>query len=136
MDWLEEFVEDAQSVVELPKEALREFATYVAHSDGEALGDWVSRYGVDEARLLVLSSLYTIYSTRDKVADMMEKLGDMRVEEAVGLIGGLISNLANGVPNASRLIVAQSLLVAALQLEDESLRRSLADLAKNLVSQR
>ncbi len=136
MDWLDEFVEDAQSVVELPKEALREFATYVAHSDGEALSDWVSRYGVDEARLLVLSSLYTIYSTRDRVADMMDKLGDMRVEDAVGLIGGLISNLANSIPSASRLIVAQSLLVAALQLEDESLRRSLADLAKNLVGQR
>ncbi len=135
MDWLDEFVEDAQSILDLPRDALMEFARYAANSDGEALSEWVSRHGVDEGRLLVLSSLYIIYSTRDKVSDMMERLGDMRVEEAVGLIGGLISGLANSLPNASRLIVAQSLVVAALQLEDEALRRGLAELAKSLVGQ-
>jgi len=134
-DWREDFVEDVSKMLNLPPEAVEKFIEIVNKGEEEALDEWADQYGISDETLLLLSAMLIMYSTHDKVYETLSNLS-LRVDEAVNLVGTLVANMANEFPDASRLIIAQALLIAAVQVEDRRLREALVNLANGLASDR
>lgn len=117
----------------MSKEELAEFADAMAEGDERRIAEWAERNKIAERDFLVLSTMYVLYKTEDKVSDMLEGL-ELRVDEAVALAGSLTAQLINGVAQENRkALLAQILLAAALQIEDKETREKIAEFAGSLL---
>ncbi len=133
MSWRDKFLEDAGKLFGLSKEELAEFADAMAEGDERRIAEWAERNKIAERDFLVLSTMYVLYKTEDKVSDMLEGL-ELRVDEAVALAGSLTAQLINGVAQENRkALLAQILLAAALQIEDKETREKIAEFAGSLL---
>lgn len=134
VSWRDRFLDDAAKLFGLPREELAEFADAMAEGDERRVAEWAERNKIAERDFLVLSTMYVLYKTEDKVSDMLEGL-ELRVDEAVALAGSLTAQLVNGVaPENRRALLAQILLAAALQIEDKETREKIAEFASALLA--
>lgn len=133
MAWLDKFAEDAERLFKLPREELRKFAEAMAQGDEEAVRNWAEHNGMGDKDFLVLATIYVLYRTEDKVSEILEGL-KLRIDEAIALAGGLTAQLINGVEEDNRRVVlAQMLLAAALQISDRDIRNKIAEFARTLI---
>jgi len=100
----------------------------------EKIQEWAERLQISDTDFLMLTTIYTLYKTEEKVIDVLSDM-ELKVDETVGLISTATANLLNALPQEDRKIVlAQVLLATALQTEDTNLRNSLAEYAKILLA--
>lgn len=134
MDWLEKFLTDAEKIFQIPREKLEEFAKYMA-TDPEKVQQWAESLNLTEIDFIMLTTIYTLYKTEEKVGNLLADL-ELKVDEAIGFISTAAATLLNGLPPEDRkIILAQLILATALQLEDQPLRNSLAEYAKILLAE-
>ncbi|MEL9990678.1 MAG: hypothetical protein QXP98_11305 [Thermoproteus sp.] len=134
MSWLERFIEDAEKLFGISKEELTKFVDVMSRGDEKGVEEWARRNGVGEKDFLVLSTMYVLYKAEDRVSEVLEGL-ELKVDEAVALIGSLTAQLINGVELENRrVLLAQILLAAALQIEDREIRNKMAELASAFIS--
>jgi len=112
---------------------LAEFADAMSRGDEKAVAEWAERNKIGEKDFLVLSTMYVLYKTEDKVSGLLEGL-ELRVDEAVAYVGSLTAQLVNGLgADKGRTLLAQILLAAALQIEDRETREKIAEFAGSLL---
>jgi hypothetical protein len=100
----------------------------------EKVQEWAERLQISETDFLMLTTIYTLYKTEEKVVNLLSDM-ELKVDEAIGLISTATANLLNALPQEERkVILAQVLLATALQTEDSALRNSLAEYAKILLT--
>ena len=134
MSWEDKFLEDAEKMFQIPREHLRKFVEYMA-TNPEKVQEWAEAVNMSEIDFLMLTTVYTLYKTEEKVLNLLTDL-DVRVDEAIGLISTLAANLLNSLPQDDRRpILAQVLLATALQVEDPAIRNSLAEYAKTILTE-
>jgi hypothetical protein len=118
---------------QLPRHELEKFVMYMMEKP-ENIQEWAERLQFSDTDFLMLTTIYTLYKTEEKVIDILSDM-ELKVDEAVGLISTATANLLNALPQEDRKIVlAQVLLATALQTEDTNLRNSLAEYAKILLA--
>jgi hypothetical protein len=133
MSWVDKFIADAEQMFQLPRHELEKFVMYMMEKP-ENLQEWAERLQISDTDFLMLTTIYTLYKTEEKVIDILSDM-ELKVDEAVGLISTATANLLNALPQEDRKIVlAQVLLATALQTEDTNLRNSLAEYAKILLA--
>lgn len=131
MSWREKFIADAENMFNIPRRELEEFLKYMSE-DPEKIHNWAERLGISEADFLMLTTIYTLYKTEEKVLEILSNL-ELHVDEAVSLVSTAAASVLNSLdPGERKSILAQMLLATALQLEDKGLRESLAEYAKLL----
>ena len=131
MSWREKFIADAENMFNIPRRELEEFLKYMSE-DPEKIHNWSERLGISEADFLMLTTIYTLYKTEEKVLEILSNL-ELHVDEAVSLVSTAAASVLNSLdPGERKPILAQMLLATALQLEDKGLRESLAEYAKLL----
>ncbi|MEZ0249162.1 MAG: hypothetical protein ABWJ97_07785 [Thermoproteus sp.] len=134
MSWSERFVEDAERLFGISKEELTKFVDIMSRGDERGVEEWAERNGVEEKDFLVLSTMYVLYKAEDRVSEVLEGL-ELKVDEAVALIGSLTAQLINGMElENKKILLAQILLAAALQIEDGEIRKKMAELASTFIS--
>lgn len=132
--WLEEFAAGVERLFGIRREEAKEFAEAMARGDEELVKSWLEKNGVGDEDFLVLSAMYVLYRAEDKVSEILEGL-ELRVDEAIALVGSLMAQLINGIGGEDkRAVLAQILLASALQIEDKELRDKIAGFAKSLLS--
>lgn len=132
-EWMERFLDDAVRLFGMPRGELAKFADAMAKGDEKEITEWAERNKVTDRDFLVLSTMYVLYKTEDKVSNMLEGL-ELKLDEAVALVGSLAAQLINGVAKDSRkALLAQMLLAAALQIEDKETREKIAEFASSLL---
>jgi hypothetical protein len=133
MSWVDKFIADAEQMFQLPRHELEKFVMYMMEKP-ENIQEWAERLQISDTDFLMLTTIYTLYKTEEKVIDILSDM-ELKVDEAVGLISTATANLLNALPQEDRKIVlAQVLLATALQTEDTNLRNSLAEYAKILLA--
>jgi hypothetical protein len=133
MSWVDKFIADAEKMFQLPRHELAKFVMYMMEKP-EKIQEWAERLQISDTDFLMLTTIYTLYKTEEKVIDILSDM-ELKVDEAVGLISTATANLLNALPQEDRKIVlAQVLLATALQTEDANLRNSLAEYAKILLA--
>ena len=133
MSWVDKFIADAEQMFQLPRHELEKFVMYMMEKP-ENIQEWAERLQISDTDFLMLTTIYTLYKTEEKVIDILSDM-ELKVDEAVGLISTATANLLNALPQEDRKIVlAQVLLATALQTEDANLRNSLAEYAKILLA--
>ncbi|MCC6066602.1 MAG: hypothetical protein LM562_02350 [Pyrobaculum sp.] len=133
MSWVDKFIADAEQMFQLPRHELEKFVMYMMEKP-EKIQEWAERLQISDTDFLMLTTIYTLYKTEEKVIDILSDM-ELKVDEAVGLISTATANLLNALPQEDRKIVlAQVLLATALQTEDTNLRNSLAEYAKILLA--
>jgi hypothetical protein len=133
MSWVDKFIADAEWMFQLPRHELEKFVMYMMEKP-ENTQEWAERLQISDTDFLMLTTIYTLYKTEEKVIDILSDM-ELKVDEAVGLISTATANLLNALPQEDRKIVlAQVLLATALQTEDANLRNSLAEYAKILLA--
>jgi hypothetical protein len=133
MSWVDKFIADSEQMFQLPRHELEKFVMYMMEKP-ENIQEWAERLQISDTDFLMLTTIYTLYKTEEKVIDILSDM-ELKVDEAVGLISTATANLLNALPQEDRKIVlAQVLLATALQTEDTNLRNSLAEYAKILLA--
>jgi hypothetical protein len=133
MSWVDKFIADVEKMFQLPRHELEKFVMYMMEKP-ENIQEWAERLQFSDTDFLMLTTIYTLYKTEEKVIDILSDM-ELKVDEAVGLISTATANLLNALPQEDRKIVlAQVLLATALQTEDTNLRNSLAEYAKILLA--
>ena len=133
MSWVDKFIADVEKMFQLPRHELEKFVMYMMEKP-ENIQEWAERLQISDTDFLMLTTIYTLYKTEEKVIDILSDM-ELKVDEAVGLISTATANLLNALPQEDRKIVlAQVLLATALQTEDTNLRNSLAEYAKILLA--
>jgi hypothetical protein len=133
MSWVDKFIADSEQMFQLPRHELEKFVMYMMEKP-EKIQEWAERLQISDTDFLMLTTIYTLYKTEEKVIDILSDM-ELKVDEAVGLISTATANLLNALPQEDRKIVlAQVLLATALQTEDTNLRNSLAEYAKILLA--
>jgi len=118
---------------QIPRQELEKFVMYMLESP-EKVQEWAERLQISETDFLMLTTIYTLYKTEEKVVNLLSDM-ELKVDEAIGLISTATANLLNALPQEERkVILAQVLLATALQTEDSALRNSLAEYAKILLT--
>ncbi|RFA93279.1 hypothetical protein [Pyrobaculum aerophilum] len=134
MDWVEKFLNDAEKMFQIPRSELEKFVQYML-SDPVKVQDWAERLQISDTDFLMLTTIYTLYKTEDRVIDLLSNI-ELKVDEAIGLISTAAANLLNALPQEDRKpILAQLILAIALQTEDAQLRNSLAEYAKVILTE-
>lgn len=134
MDWLEKFFTDAENMFQIPRHELEKFVNYML-IEPEKVQEWAERLQISDTDFLMLTTIYTLYKTEDKVIDLLSDM-ELKVDEAIGFISTVAANLLNSLPAEDRRpILAQLLLAIALQTEDQQLRNSLAEYAKIVLAE-
>ncbi|MGC8583463.1 MAG: hypothetical protein ACP5KY_02690 [Thermoproteus sp.] len=132
-DWTARFIADAGRLFGISADELAKFADAMAKGDERAVAEWAERNKIGDRDFLVLSTMYILYKTEDKVSDMLEGL-ELRVDEAVAFVGSLTAQLVNGLgADRGKALLAQILLAAALQIEDKETREKMAEFAGSLL---
>jgi hypothetical protein len=132
-DWTARFIADAEKLFGISAKELAEFADAMSRGDEKAVAEWAERNKIGEKDFLVLSTMYVLYKTEDKVSGLLEGL-ELRVDEAVAYVGSLTAQLVNGLgADKGRTLLAQILLAAALQIEDRETREKVAEFAGSLL---
>jgi hypothetical protein len=133
MSWVDKFIADAEQMFQLPRHELEKFVMYMMEKP-ENIQEWAERLQISDTDFLMLTTIYTLYKTEEKVINILSDM-ELKVDEAVGLISTATANLLNALPQEDRKIVlAQVLLATALQTEDANLRNSLAEYAEILLA--
>ncbi|MFB6491165.1 MAG: hypothetical protein TU35_008035 [Thermoproteus sp. AZ2] len=131
--WLEEFVAGVEKLFGIRREEAKGFAEAMARGDEELVKSWLEKNGLSDEDFLVLSAMYVLYKAEEKVSEILEGL-ELRVDEAIALVGSLMAQLINGVGGEDkRAVLAQILLASALQIEDKELRDKIAGFARSLL---
>ncbi|AAL64960.1 hypothetical protein [Pyrobaculum aerophilum] len=134
MDWVEKFLNDAEKMFQIPRSELEKFVQYML-SDPVKVQEWAERLQISDTDFLMLTTIYTLYKTEDRVIDLLSNI-ELKVDEAIGLISTAAANLLNALPQEDRKpILAQLILAIALQTEDAQLRNSLAEYAKVILTE-
>jgi len=132
MDWIERFIADVEKMFQISREELRKFVQYMSESP-EKLQQWAEEVDIDDAGFLMLTTIYTMYKTEEKISNILESL-EVKIDEAVALVATITATILNTLPEEDRRpILAQILLATALQLEDRVLRNSLVEYAKLII---
>ena len=133
MSWIDKFLADAEKMFQIPRRELEKFVMYMMENP-EKIQEWAEQLQISDTDFLMLTTIYTLYKTEEKVIDILSEM-ELKVDEAVGLISTATANLLNALPQEDRKVVlAQVLLATALQTEDTNLRNSLAEYAKILLA--
>lgn len=133
MSWVDKFLADAEKMFQIPRQELEKLVAYMMESP-EKVQEWAERLQISETDFLMLTTVYVLYKTEEKVLNILSDM-ELKVDEAIGLISTATANLLNALPQEDRKVVlAQVLLAIALQTEDASLRNSLAEYAKILLA--
>jgi hypothetical protein len=133
VSWIDKFLADAEKMFQIPRRELEKFVVYMAENP-EKVQEWAEQLQISDTDFLMLSTIYTLYKTEEKVIDILSDM-ELKVDEAIGLISTATANLLNALPQEDRKVVlAQVLLAIALQTEDAGLRNSLAEYAKILLA--
>ena len=133
MSWVDKFLTDAEKMFQIPRRELEKFVMYMMENP-EKVQEWAEHLQISDADFLMLSTIYTLYKTEERVINILSDM-ELKVDEAVGLISTATANLLNTLPQEDRKVVlAQVLLATALQIEDANLRNSLAEYAKILLA--
>ncbi|AET32107.1 hypothetical protein [Pyrobaculum ferrireducens] len=134
MDWVDKFLADAENMFQIPRQELEKFVKYML-TEPEKVQEWAEKLQISDTDFLMLTTIYTLYKTEEKVINMLSDM-DLKVDEAIGLTSTLAANLLNSLPEEDRKpILAQLLLAIALQTEDQQLRNSLAEYAKIVLAE-
>jgi len=134
VDWVEKFLNDAEKMFQIPRSELEKFVQYML-SDPVKVQEWAERLQISDTDFLMLTTIYTLYKTEDRVIDLLSNI-ELKVDEAIGLISTAAANLLNALPQEDRKpILAQLILAIALQTEDAQLRNSLAEYAKVILTE-
>ncbi|MFN7106101.1 MAG: hypothetical protein ACK4M3_05915 [Pyrobaculum sp.] len=134
MDWMEKFLIDAEKIFQIPRDKLKKFVEYIS-SDPEKVQEWAEEIQLPDIDFLMLTTIYTLYKTEEKVTELLSQL-ELKLDEAVGLISTAAASLLNSLPQDDRKpILAQLILSTALQLEDAALRNSLVEYARVLLAE-
>ncbi|MCU7786672.1 hypothetical protein ODS41_01845 [Pyrobaculum sp. 3827-6] len=134
MDWVDKFLADAENMFQIPRQELEKFVKYML-TQPEKVQEWAEKLQISDTDFLMLTTIYTLYKTEEKVINMLSDM-DLKVDEAIGLTSTLAANLLNSLPEEDRKpILAQLLLAIALQTEDQQLRNSLAEYAKIVLAE-
>ncbi|CCC82560.1 hypothetical protein [Thermoproteus tenax] len=132
-EWSSRFIRDANRLFGLPEGELKDFMEVMAKGDAERLEEWTRRNNVEEGDFLVLSAMYILYKTEERVSGILEGL-ELKADEAIALAGSLMAQLVNGMEAENRgAIMAQILLTAALQIDDKEIREKIAEIARNFI---
>lgn len=132
-EWSSRFIRDANRLFGLPEGELKDFMEVMAKGDAERLEEWTRRNNVEEGDFLVLSAMYILYKTEERVSGILEGL-ELKADEAIALVGSLMAQLVNGMEAENRgAIMAQILLTAALQIDDKEIREKIAEIARNFI---
>jgi len=133
VSWIDKFLADAEKMFQIPRRELEKFVMYMMENP-EKVQEWAEHLQISDADFLMLSTIYTLYKTEERVINILSDM-ELKVDEAVGLISTATANLLNTLPQEDRKVVlAQVLLATALQIEDANLRNSLAEYAKILLA--
>jgi len=133
VSWVDKFLTDAEKMFQIPRRELEKFVMYMMENP-EKVQEWAEHLQISDADFLMLSTIYTLYKTEERVINILSDM-ELKVDEAVGLISTATANLLNTLPQEDRKVVlAQVLLATALQIEDANLRNSLAEYAKILLA--
>jgi hypothetical protein len=133
VSWVDKFLADAEKMFQIPRQELEKLVAYMMESP-EKVQEWAERLQISETDFLMLTTVYVLYKTEEKVLNILSDM-ELKVDEAIGLISTATANLLNALPQEDRKVVlAQVLLAIALQTEDASLRNSLAEYAKILLA--
>ncbi|ACB39806.1 hypothetical protein [Pyrobaculum neutrophilum] len=133
MSWVEKFLNDAEKMFQIPRSELEKFVAYMAE-DPTKVEEWAERLQLSEPDFLMLTTVYTLYKTEDRVIELLSDV-ELKVDEAIGFISTAAANLLNALPPEDRKpILAQLVLAIALQVEDPGVRNSLAEYAKALLA--
>jgi len=134
VDWVAQFLADAEKMFSIPRAELEKFVQYMS-SNPEKVQEWAEKLQIDEGDLLMLTTLYILYKTEEKVFAALSDL-ELKVDEAVGLASTIAANILNALPEEERRpILAQLILAIALQVEDAAIRNSLAEYARVLLAE-
>lgn len=131
---MEKFLIDAEKIFQIPRDKLKKFVEYIS-SDPEKVQEWAEEIQLPDIDFLMLTTIYTLYKTEEKVTELLSQL-ELKLDEAVGLISTAAASLLNSLPQDDRKpILAQLILSTALQLEDAALRNSLVEYARVLLAE-
>ncbi|MCI4446554.1 MAG: hypothetical protein JHC20_01345, partial [Pyrobaculum sp.] len=96
MSWVDKFLADAEKMFQIPRRELEKFVVYMAENP-EKVQEWAEQLQISDTDFLMLSTIYTLYKTEEKVVNILSDM-ELKVDEAIGLISTAAANLLNALP--------------------------------------